>query len=204
MDVRNMRMTVKLRGGRTRRRDAAIALLAMAVTPITAFAQPVRAPKRIGFLGLGSAQGNAGSVASFRAGMLELGLVEIRQPSDVDPAFKRAATLGAQAWAVTYDGLTSAQNRGIADHMIRLKVPAMYANAAYAEAGGLMSYGASFSDNFRRAAMHVDKIFKGAKPGELPIEQPTHFDMVVNMKTAKAMGVTIRESVMLVVDRVIE
>ena len=80
----------------------------------------------------------------------------------------------------------------------------MFAGSQYVEAGGLMSYAASFTDNFRRAAAYVDKILKGAKPGDLPIQQPLKFEMVVNMKTAKAIGVTFTETFMLRVDRVIE
>ena len=80
----------------------------------------------------------------------------------------------------------------------------MFANSLFVEAGGLMSYAASYTDNFRRAAAYVDKIFKGAKPGDLPIEQPTRFELAVNMKTAKAIGVTFPESFMIRVDRVIE
>ena len=80
----------------------------------------------------------------------------------------------------------------------------MSAEAELVEAGGLMSYGPSISDNFRRAAAYVDKIFKGAKPGELPIEQPVTFEMVVNLKTAKAIGLTVPPIVMLQANRVIE
>jgi putative ABC transport system substrate-binding protein len=166
---------------------------------------------RVTHLGMLFAPGIEGSVSQAReieSTAVSLGMrvspVEIRQPADVDPAFKRAATLGAQAWAVTYDGLTLTQSRPIADQLIRVKVPGMFAFAAYAEAGGLMSYAASFADNFRRVAAQVDKIFRGTKPGDLAIEQPTRFELVVNLKTAKAIGVTIRESVLVGVDRVIE
>ena len=80
----------------------------------------------------------------------------------------------------------------------------MFGGSAYVEVGGLMAYGSSDTDNFRRAAAYVDKIFKGAKPGDLPLQQPIKFEMVVNMKTAKAIGVTFTETFMLRVDRVIE
>ena len=80
----------------------------------------------------------------------------------------------------------------------------MFGNSQYVEAGGLMSYGVSITDNFRRAAAYADKILKGAKPGELPIQQPLKFEMVVNLKTAKAMGFTFTEAFMVGVDRVIE
>ena len=87
--------------------------------------------------------------------------IELRQPSDVEPAFKRAAAIGAQAFIVTTGGTIASQRQAIVDRIIRLKIPAMFANSQWAEAGGLMSYGPSFNDNFRRAAVYVDKILKG-------------------------------------------
>ncbi len=83
-------------------------------------------------------------------------------------------------------------------------MPGLFPGSAYVEAGGLMAYGASFTDSFRRAAAHVDKIFKGAKPGDLLIEQPVKFDLVVNMKTARALGLKFPEAFMLSVTREIE
>ena len=130
--------------------------------------------------------------------------IELRQPADIEPAFKRAIALNAQAYIVTQGGTVNSQRQAISDRIIRLKVPAMYPSSQYVEAGGLMSYAASDTDNFRRAAAYVDKILKGAKPGDLPIQQPLKFELVVNMKTAKAIGVTFTEPFMLRVDRVIE
>jgi len=130
--------------------------------------------------------------------------IEVRQPPDIEPAFKRGSALGAQAYIVTQGSVLISQYRAISDRIIRLKVPAIAATTDYVEAGGLMSYAASFTDNFRRAAAYVDKILKGAKPGDLPIEQPTRFELVVNMKTAKTMGITFPKPFLLRVDRVIE
>jgi len=130
--------------------------------------------------------------------------IELRQPADIEPAFKRGAALGAQAYMVTQSGVITSQRRKITDHTIGIKVPAFFSDDRFVEAGGLMSYSASFQDNYRRAAGYVDKILKGAKPGDLPIEQPTKFELVINMKTAKAMGLTIPPSVLLQASRVIE
>ena len=135
---------------------------------------------------------------------LNLTLLELRQPADIEPAIKRAAAGGAQACAVTFDAFTNNQRHVIADQLTRLKLPAMFAGGLWVEAGGLMAYSTSFTDNFRRAAAYADKIFKGAKPGDLSIEQPTKFELVVNTKTAKALGIKLPEAFMLSVSRVIE
>ena len=130
--------------------------------------------------------------------------IELRQPSDIEPAFKRATAIGAQAYIVTTGGTLASQRQAIADRIIRLKTPAMFANSQWPDEGGLMSYGPSFTDNFRRAAVYVDKILKGANPGEIPIEQPTKFELIVNMKTARATGITFPESFLAQANRVID
>ena len=154
---------------------------------------------------------NVGSVSQAKeigevASRLDLRItpIELRQPADIEPAFKRATAIGAQAYIVTTGGTIASQRREIADRINRLKTPAMFANSQYAEAGGLMSYGPSFTDNFRRAAAYVDKVFNGANPGDIPIEQPTKFELIVNMKTAKATGLTFPESFLVQANRVIE
>ena len=129
---------------------------------------------------------------------------EIRQPADIAPAFKRGAAQGVQAWIITQGGPQITHRKEIVERAIALKLPVMATNAETTEAGGLMSYGASVTDNFRRAAEYVDKIFKGANPGELPMQQPVTFEMVVNLKTAKAIGLTVPPIVMLQANRVIE
>jgi len=130
--------------------------------------------------------------------------IGLRQAADIEPAFKRGAALGAHAYIVPQGFLITSQRQAIADHLMRAKVPAMFVGNEFVEAGGLMSYGASQQDNFRRAAAYVDKILKGAKPGDLPIEQPTKFELVLNLKTAKAMGLTFQQSFLVRADRVIE
>jgi putative tryptophan/tyrosine transport system substrate-binding protein len=130
--------------------------------------------------------------------------IELRQPSDIEPAFKRASAIGAQAFIVTTGGTIASQRQAIADQTTRLKAPAMFAHTQYAEAGGLMSYGPSFIDSFRDAAAYVDKILKGANPGEIPIEQPTKFELIVNMKTARAIRYTFPKTFLAQVSRVIE
>ena len=129
---------------------------------------------------------------------------ELQQAADIEPAFKRGAALGADAYLVTQSPLLNTHRQAIVDRVLRSKLPAMFPRSEFVDAGGLMSYGSSYDDHYRRAAAYVDKIFKGAKPGDLPIEQPTKFELVVNQKTAKAMGLTFPQSFLLRADRVIE
>jgi putative ABC transport system substrate-binding protein len=102
------------------------------------------------------------------------------------------------------DTFYAQQARQIARLALELKLPSIYVSPENAQAGGLMTYGQNITDNFRRAAKYVDRILKGAKPGELPIEQPTKFELVINLQTAKAIGVSIPSSVLLRADRVIQ
>jgi putative ABC transport system substrate-binding protein len=130
--------------------------------------------------------------------------IELRQSADIEPAFRRGAALGAQAYLVAQGPLVNSQSRTIINRAMRSKLPIMFPSDNYVEAGGLTSYGPSLNENFRRAASYVDKIFKGAKPGDLPIEQPTRFEFVLNLKTAKAMGIKFPQSILIRADRVIE
>ena len=138
------------------------------------------------------------------AARLRIRVSPIELEQDVGHAFKRGAALGAQAYLVTSGPLARTKMQSLIDLTVRAKVPAILPGAQYVEAGGLMSYTASYSDNFRRAAYYVDKILKGAKPGDLPVEQPTKFELVLNSKTAKAMGLTFPQSFLVRADRVIE
>ena len=130
--------------------------------------------------------------------------IELRHAADIAPAFKRCAALGINACMNTQGPLFRAEAKTIADNALRFKIPGIATTDLYAEAGALMSYGPSPRDNFRRAAAYVDKILKGAKPGDLPIEQPVKFELAVNMKTAKALGITFPQSILLRAERVIE
>jgi putative ABC transport system substrate-binding protein len=141
--------------------------------------------------------------AAARLGM-HITPIELRQVADIEAAFKRGAALRAQAFVLPDGPLINTQRQAIADRMMRAKVPTMFAANLYAEAGGLVSYGASHEDNFRRAAGYVDKILKGVKPGDLPIEQPTKFELVLNLRTAKAMGFKFPQYFLVRADRVIE
>jgi putative ABC transport system substrate-binding protein len=130
--------------------------------------------------------------------------IELRQGSDVDPVIKRAAAVGGQAFIVTQGFVTTMHRQAITKSVLHHKVPAIFPQEEYADAGGLLSYGPSTRDNFRRAAGYVDRILKGAKPGELPIEQPVKFELVVNLKTARSLGIKIPQSILVRADRVIE
>jgi putative ABC transport system substrate-binding protein len=135
---------------------------------------------------------------------VQLQLLEARGPNEFDGAFAAMAKERVGALLVLSDVIFNSHRTRLADLAARSRLPAAYGVRESVEAGGLMSYGPSFLDLHRRAATYVDKILKGAKPAELPVEQPTEFELVINMKTAKALGLTIPESVLLRADHVIE
>jgi len=131
-------------------------------------------------------------------------LIELRQVSDIQPAVARGASQGIDAYLPVASPLTVAHGQAIVENVNRSKLPAIYTVARFADVGGLMSYGPDIPDNFRRVAGFVDKILKGAKPADLPTQQPTKFELVVNLKTAAAMGFNVPQSVLLRADRVVE
>ena len=135
---------------------------------------------------------------------LRVTLLELHQPADIAAAFKRAAAARVQAYVGVQGALIQAALRPLADAALQYKIPGILAAGVSVQVGGLMSYGPSNDDNFRRAAGYVDKILKGAKPGDLPIEQPVRFEMAINRKTAKAMGIVLPQSILLRADVVIE
>jgi ABC-type uncharacterized transport system substrate-binding protein len=129
--------------------------------------------------------------------------VEIRGPDDFDPAFSAMARERADGLIAFSDPLIVFHGRRIADLATKSRLPAMYSSREVVDAGGLMSYGPSLSDMFRRTAGYVGKILKGAKPADLPMEQPTKSELVINLKTAKALGLTIPPLLLLRADEVI-
>jgi putative ABC transport system substrate-binding protein len=135
---------------------------------------------------------------------VQLQLLEARGPNEFDGAFAAMAKERVGALLVVADGLFILHRTRLADLAARSRLPAAYGYREHVEAGGLMSYGLSLRDLFRRGATFVDKILKGAKPGDLPVEQPTKFELVINMKTAKALGLTIPPVLLLRADEVIQ
>jgi putative ABC transport system substrate-binding protein len=135
---------------------------------------------------------------------LELQSLDVQGPEDFDAAFQAATKARAGALIVLSDGVTNDHRTRLVGFAAKSRLPAMYGGRPYVDAGGLMAYGANGADNFRRAATYVDKILKGAKPADLPIEQPTKFELVINFKTAKALGLTIPQSILVRADEVIQ
>jgi putative ABC transport system substrate-binding protein len=135
---------------------------------------------------------------------LTLHLAEARAPSELEGAFARVAAAQAGALIVQQDELFRDHLPAIVELARRHRLPDMYVFSIYPRAGGLMSYGANVEDLYRRAAGYVDRILKGAKPSELPVERPSKFELVINLKTAKALGLAIPQSLLLQAEQVIE
>jgi putative tryptophan/tyrosine transport system substrate-binding protein len=130
--------------------------------------------------------------------------IEFRLPDDLDAAFKSLARERVEGVLVLQDPVVLAERRRIAMQAIAARLPTMYGFREHVEAGGLMSYGVDLRSNLRRGADYVDKILKGTKPADLPVELPTKFELVINLKTAKAIGLTIAESFLVRADAVME
>ncbi len=129
--------------------------------------------------------------------------LEIRDPAEIDAALAKASEARASALVVFNSALFDSQAARIASLVAQRRLPAMYGLRIYVEAGGLMAYGADLLDNWRRAAVFVDKILKGARPADLPVEQPIKFNWVINLKAAKALDLAIPQTVLLRADEVI-
>ena len=139
-----------------------------------------------------------------RALGVELQPLEARSLNDFDSAFAAMTTKRAGALLVLGDVMLMTHRIRLTDLAAKSRLPGMYTTREYVEAGGLMSYGPTTRELFRRAATFVDKILKGAKPADLPVEQPTKFELVINLKTAKALGLTIPPSLLLQADQIVE
>jgi putative ABC transport system substrate-binding protein len=139
-----------------------------------------------------------------RAVGVRLQFVEARGPENFDRAFSDMTSVRVGALTVLGSAMFFNERRRLVDLAAKNRLPAVYGLREYVDAGGLLSYGPNIADLFRRAATYVDRILKGAKPGDLPVEQPTKFELVINLKTAKALGLTIPQSVLGRADEVIQ
>jgi putative tryptophan/tyrosine transport system substrate-binding protein len=141
--------------------------------------------------------------AAARTFGIEVVPLEILRAEDIGPAFE-ALNARADAIYIVVDNLTGTNRKRIITLALDARLPTIFNTRDYVQAGGLMSYGPNYPDLFRRAAELVDKILHGTKPGEIPVEQPTKFELVINMTTAKVLGLTIPESFLSLADEVIE
>ena len=135
---------------------------------------------------------------------LQAQVLDVRDAAGIGRAFDSAVEQRDDAALVSNEAVMAANRRSIVELAAKHRLPAMYSDREFVDAGGLISYGVHYPDMYRRAATFVDKIFKGAKPGDLPIEQPTKLELVINQKAAKALGLTIPRSLLFRADRVIE
>ena len=163
---------------------------------------------RVAVLGISTRPGNAQSLKEVElaagAFKVQVQYLDVLDVKEIETAF-RAATKGrAEAVLVLQSPFFNSQRKQIVDLAIKSRLPAIYPQTDYTEAGGLMYYGANTPDLFRRAATYVDKIVKGAKPADLPVEQPTKFEFIINLKAAKQIGLTIPPNVLARADKVIK
>ena len=161
---------------------------------------------RVAALGSSTHPGTAQSLKEMElaagAFKVQLQYLDVLDPKDIETAFGAASKGRADAVLVLTSVVTNSHRRQIVDLAVKNRLPAIYYTAEWVETGGLMTYGASFTDLFRRAATYVDKILKGAKPADLPVEQPMKFEFIINLKAAKQIGLTIPPNVLARADRV--
>lgn len=141
--------------------------------------------------------------AAARSLSIELTFVVAQKPDEFDAAFSAVSRTHAQALYLIENPLFYVHRITLAKLALKARLPAIYASRTFADEGGLMSYGADYADQMRRSAGYIDRILKGAKPGDLPIQQPTEVELVVNLKTAKALGLTVPQSILARADEVI-
>ena len=135
---------------------------------------------------------------------MQLQYLDILSAKDIETAFRAASKGRADAILILTSPIIASQRKRVVDLAVKSRLPAISGSSAYVEDGGLMSYGVNIVDLFRRAATYVDKILKGRKPADLPVEQPMKFEFVINLKTAKQIGLTIPQSVLYRADKVIK
>jgi putative ABC transport system substrate-binding protein len=163
---------------------------------------------RVAVIGSSTEPANARTLkeTEFAAGLFGLRLqnLDIRDSKDIESALRSATKGRADAALVLPSAFAFAERRQFVTLAAKSRLPVMYQDSEFVEQGGLITYGVSITDLFRRAATYVDKILKGTKPGDLPVEQPTKFELVINLKTAKALNLTIPQSVLFRADKVIK
>jgi putative ABC transport system substrate-binding protein len=163
---------------------------------------------RVAVLGNATQPGNPQALREINLAADSLGValqyLEIRDPKDIEPAFRAANKDRADAVLVVSTSVLYFRRKQLADLAVKSRLPTIYGRPEYVEDGGLVYYGPSYTDLSRRAATYVDKILKGAKPGDLPVEQPMKFEFIINLKTAKALNLTIPQSVLYRADKVIK
>ena len=162
---------------------------------------------RVAVLGTSTDPGNAQMLKEMElaAGALEVKLqyLDVLDPKDIETAFRAASKGRADAVLVLESAVLNSQRTQVVELAVKNRLPAIYARPEFVEDGGLMTYGASITDLYRRAATYVDKILKGTKPADLPVEQPIKFEFIINLKAAKQIGLTIPPNVLARADRVI-
>jgi putative ABC transport system substrate-binding protein len=163
---------------------------------------------RVAVLGTSTIPGSAQMLRETEAAAgvfgVHLQYLDVQKPKEIETAFRAASKGRADAVLVLPNPLTLSQRTQVVDLAVKSRLPVMYPQSEYVEDGGLMTYGPSINDLFRRAATYVDKILKGAKPADLPVEQPTKFEFIINLKAAKQIGLTIPPNVLARADQVIK
>jgi len=163
---------------------------------------------RVAVFGNKEEQANARSLKEIETAAaafnIKLQYLDVKAPSEIETAFRDARKGHADAIVMLSNGVLNPHRSRIAELAVKSRLAVIYNAVEWVEAGGLTSYGASIPDLFRRAATYVDKILKGANPAQLPVEQPTKFEFVVNLKAAKQIGLTIPPNVLARADRVIK
>jgi putative ABC transport system substrate-binding protein len=167
----------------------------------------IPALSRVAVMGTSFEPGNAQTLRDTELAADALGVklqyLEVEKPKDIESAFRAASKGRAEAALVLVSPVLDSQRTQVAQFAVKSRLPVIHPQPEYVEVGGLMTYGVSIDDLFRRAATYVDKILKGAKPTDLPVEQPTKFELVINLKAAKQISLTIPPNVLARADKVI-